>query len=149
MVNKINSNEYKFYAQNFYPEIFEVYEKLNNTLSNLIKESNDNKKTDVVIEIDGGNGVLAALCKSSCNKFYSIQQFKQTVPGVIENAIGNIDQMNDRYTNYLNTFFKLNKYKMHMFNILKENDSNSRICVVFQAFEKNMINYDSKNSKHY
>ncbi len=117
------------------------------TLANLIESSSKNNQTDIVIEIDGVNGVLASLSKSNCKKFYSIQQYKQTVPGFIENVLGNNFETNNN--DYLKTYFKLNKSKMNMMNILRENDSNARICVVFQAFEKNMVNYDSKYSKHY
>jgi hypothetical protein len=147
LINKIDTKEFKFYAQNFYPEVFEAYERLNKTLANLIESSKKNNQTDVVIEIDGANGVLASLSQSNCKKFYSIQQYKQSIPGVIENGMANNHKIDDN--SYLKTFFRLNKSKTHLFNILKENDLNTRICVVFQSFEKSMINYDNKNSMHH
>ena len=83
-INNMCGNKlFSFYADNYYPSIYESYSNLNEKLADLIR--NNTSKTDILVEYDTANGILCVLVSDHCQKFYSISHYKHTSKGIIAN----------------------------------------------------------------
>ncbi len=123
-----------------------MYSKLNLEICRIIKNSAQENKSDIVLELDGGNGILGTLLKNDFKKFYSIQQYHQSVVNSYSNLIDN-SNLSDTNNEFCKIFSKLQKSTYYLNKILEENDKKSRISVVYQNFEKPLSIYDSRASE--
>ena len=128
--NRIADKLFKFYANNYYPSLFESYANLNIKIAEMIRRT---QNKEIVIELDAANGVLATLVNDCCEHFYPIVNYKHSVHGIDTNLKDNC-LTSDYYT--IRT--SISKCYFHIKSILDKHGSDCRISLVFQNFDFNL-----------
>lgn len=136
------THEFDFYANGFYPEVFESYEKLNKCLAKMLHSAGN----EAVIEIDAANGVLSSLLPvdSSVKKFYPI------VENVHNKSLWSNLQRSNRHFNVLSRISNCPRHLAFILGELNEAGGDpehaSRISVVFQTYYQPINSTDKKQS---
>ena len=87
LTNKCHDKSFSFYANSYYPSIYESYSNLNAKLADMIKKNT--QKDEIIVELDTANGVLGSLISDHSTRFYSIAQYKHTLKGIEANLKNN------------------------------------------------------------
>lgn len=145
LVEKCDGKEFSFFADNTYPGIFEAYEKLNQNLALMLEEAQKENKTDILLELDGANGVLGTLASKNYSKFYAIQNSANTNL----NTRINLESHGLKEFDYFKLFFNVSKSYKHLKSILSHNDENWRISFVYQDFKQPMFAYEKNTVNFY
>lgn len=109
----------------------------------MLERVNRENKTDILLELDGANGVLGTLASGSYKKFYTIQNCLNTCL----NTRLNLEHHGLVENDYFKLHNNLTKSYRNLKSIIDENDQNSRISFVFQDFKQPMLAYQKKYSK--
>jgi hypothetical protein len=131
--NKIGDKVFYFDPRNHYPNHFEAYANLNQTLANMFIESciKETRKQQIVVEYDTANGIFGSLIKEACHKFYSILSYEHKR----SNVEFNLNEHQLKQDEYYKIMVKLNKSNYLIKQILSENaDDTHHITVVYQDF---------------
>lgn len=145
LIETCNGKEFDFFADNFYPPIFECYENLNKELASMLESTKVENGTDKLIELDGANGVLGTLVSHSYNKFCSIQKCYNTVL----NTKANLEKNGLKENDYFFLSSNLNKAKGSLKYFLKTSSEDSRFCFVFQDFKQQMFQFEKDLSNFF
>lgn len=131
--------EFEFYADGFFPTVFEAYERLNVNLAEMI----DGVGNEMLIEIDAANGVLSNLVRShAVKKFFPMVIHKKS--RTLESSTKKLCD-SDRNCH---VFSNLSKCFKNFKFIMQNCDENTKISVVFQNFSLPMLQRDKKQSKN-
>ncbi|RMZ99482.1 tRNA (uracil(54)-C(5))-methyltransferase -like protein [Brachionus plicatilis] len=142
LIENCGAKEFEFSADNYYPQVFESYEKLNVSLSEMLKSANKDLGTNRLIELDGVNGVLGSLVSDCYEKYYSIQNSQNTAINAKNNLI-----KNGLCEDYFCLESNLTKSMKHLKSILNDSGENSKISFVFQDFKQPMFDYQKHQKK--
>lgn len=144
LIENCQGREFGFSSNNYYPQVFESYEKLNACLYQMLKSANKDLGTDRLIELDGANGVLGTAISDCYNRYYSIQNCFSTVSNSKANLIKN--GLNE---DYFCLESNINKSMKHLKTFLNESGQDSKISFVYQDFKQPMYDYQRQYSKNY
>lgn len=127
--------DFKFYANGFFPTEFEAYEKLNTIIAEIL----DKAGNEIVVEVDGANGVLPNLIQNNSKFCLFVNHSKN------RSLWSNLDKLNclDREFKF---FSNLSKCLKNFKYILNDYGQDSKISVVFQNFYQPITSIDKKNS---
>jgi hypothetical protein len=124
--------------------VFESYSKVNLAQVSLLKNSLNESKTDILIEMGCTNGVLGTLAsKIGYKKFHGVHSSVATSLNTRYNLEKNgLDQT------YFDLHVNLSKTLGLVYKIVEENGPDSRICFIFQNFEYDLDQHQKRTSKN-
>ncbi|CAF0746718.1 unnamed protein product [Brachionus calyciflorus] len=132
-----DGKEFDFHADNFYPQLFESYEKLNLSLAKMFSDVNKENGTNKLIEFDGANGVLGTLTFPLYEKFYTVQNcFNTTL-----NTRINLEKHGLKENEIFLLTHNIAKSNRNLNFILKKHSEDSRFCFVYQDLKQPMHEY--------
>jgi hypothetical protein len=144
LTNEIGGKKFCFFPQNPYPSIFEAHKNVNEAIAEVLKKSNSEAKTDILIEMGCTNGVIGTLAADyNYKKFSSIQYGANT----IDNFVFNLEQNGINVDEYAKFCVKYSRSMGHVRSVVEENGEDSRICFVWQANNMKVDEYQRKDSE--
>ena len=137
LTNTFADKEFSFFPQSFYPTMYEVYMNINTGLASMIERSHQANNNEIIIELDGGNGLLAYLCKDLCTKYYFVQHYRSNEISAVKNF----------KTHGLDDKVRMSFNATRISHIVGQIGDDARITLVFQELGIKKSPFDRKKSE--
>jgi hypothetical protein len=144
LTSEIGGKKCSFFPQNGYSSSLEAYKNINESIAEMLKKSNSEAKTDILVDLGCENGVVGTLAtEKNYKKLYSIHYGANT----IDNFKYNLQQNGIDVDEYAKFYKNYSRSMRHVRSIVEENGEDSRICFVWQSNSTKIDDYQRKDSR--